>query len=68
MARIRKPLLSPAKMNELGNDVNLASKSPHIKNIKMGEVTRLKKRGRTFVLSMWVWIPAVPSKGFARRP
>ena len=55
VAPVRKPLLSAAKMNEAGNDVNLAGKNPHILNTKTGEVTKLRREGRTYLLDLWVW-------------
>ena len=69
VAPVRKPLLSAAKMNEAGNDVNLAGKDPHIKNIKTGEITKLRRCGRTYLLDMWVWVAPEKSStsGFTRR-
>jgi hypothetical protein len=57
VAPVRKPLMSVAKMNEAGNDVNLRGSNPHILNIKTREVTALRREGKTFILDLWVKIP-----------
>jgi hypothetical protein len=57
VAPVRKPLMSVAKMNEAGNDVNLRGSNPHIMNIKTKEVTALRREGKTFILDLWVKIP-----------
>ena len=40
-------------MCEAGNDVNLTEK-PHIRNRQTGQVTALRREGKTFVLDLWV--------------
>ena len=40
---MRKALISAAKMNEAGNDVNLRGDSPHILNLKTNQVTALRR-------------------------
>ena len=57
VAPVRKPLMSVAKMNEAGNDVNLRGNNPHIMNIKTKEITALRREGKTFILDLWVKIP-----------
>ena len=57
VAPVRKPLMSVAKMNEAGNDVNLRGSNPHIMNIKTKEITALRREGKTFILDLWVKIP-----------
>eukprot|EP00972_Heterocapsa_arctica_P076013 11211061-Heterocapsa_arctica.AAC.1 len=50
-------------MNDAGNDVNLRGDRPHIMNIKTKEITALWRKGKTFILDLWVKIPgAVKSK------
>jgi hypothetical protein len=56
IAPVRKPLISVAKMCEAGNDVNLTEK-PHIRNRQTGQVTALRREGKTFVLDLWVRHP-----------
>ena len=41
--------MSVAKMNEAGNDVNPRGDRPHIQNCKTGQVTALRREGKTFV-------------------
>jgi hypothetical protein len=56
IAPVRKPLISAAKMNDAGNDVNLTEK-PHIINRRTGQVTALRREGKTFILDLWVRHP-----------
>ena len=65
VAPVRKALISAAKMNEAGNDVNLRGDSPHILNLKTNQVTALRKEGKTYVLDLWVKTSA--ASGFTRR-
>jgi hypothetical protein len=72
VAPVRKPLMSVAKMNEAGNDVNLRGDRPHIMNVKTKAITALRREGKTFILDLWIKIPEadpVPQKsfGFSRR-
>jgi hypothetical protein len=53
IAPVRKPLISVAKMGDAGNDVNLTDK-PHIRNRVTGQVTALRREGKTFILDLWV--------------
>ena len=54
VAPVRKPLLSAAKLNETGNIVVLDDEEAHIKNKRTGQITKLRKKGKEFVLDMWV--------------
>jgi hypothetical protein len=56
IAPVRKPLISVAKMCEAGNDVILTER-PHIRNRQTGQVTALRREGKTFVLDLWVRRP-----------
>ena len=56
VAPVRKPLISVAKMCEAGNDIFLTDK-PHIVNRATGQVTALRREGKTFVLDLWVRHP-----------
>ena len=56
VAPVRKPLISVAKMGDAGNDVNLTDK-PHIRNRLTGQVTALRREGKTFILDLWVRHP-----------
>ena len=56
VALVRKPLISVAKMCEAGNDIFLTDK-PHIMNRATGQVTALRREGKTFVLDLWVRHP-----------
>jgi hypothetical protein len=56
IAPVRKPLISVAKMSDAGNDVNLTEK-PHIRNRLTGQVTALRREGKTFILDLWVRHP-----------
>jgi hypothetical protein len=56
IAPVRKPLISVAKMCEAGNDVNLTDK-PHVRNRLTGQVTALRREGKTFILDLWVRHP-----------
>jgi hypothetical protein len=57
VAPVRKPLMSVAKMNEAGNDVNLTGARPHILNTKTKQITDLRREGKTFILDLWVKHP-----------
>jgi hypothetical protein len=46
-------------MNEAGNDVHLQGNNPHIKNVKTGQTTKLRKQGRCYLLDLWIWVPAM---------
>ncbi len=52
-----KPLMSVAKMNEAGNDVNLMGDNPHIENTKTKHITALRREGKTFILDLWIKHP-----------
>ena len=56
VAPVRKPLLSVAKMCEAGNDIILTN-TPHIKNRATGQITALRREGKTYVLDLWVRHP-----------
>ena len=58
VADIDKPLISVARLNDTGNSVEMSSKNPHITNIATGESTKLRRKGRSFVLDIWVEIPS----------
>ena len=57
VAPVRKPLMSVAKMNEAGNDVNLRGDRPHIQNTKTKQITALRREGKTFILDFWIKHP-----------
>jgi hypothetical protein len=57
VAPVRKPLMSVAKMNEAGNDVNLRGDNPHIEHKKSGQITKLRREGKTFILDLWIKHP-----------
>ena len=56
IAPVRKPLISVARMGDAGNDVMLTDK-PHIRNRLTGQVTALRREGKTFILDLWVRHP-----------
>ena len=64
VASVRKPLISTAKLNEAGNDVNLHSEKPHILNKDIGQKTDLRRVGRSYLLDLWVWVeePSIGNK------
>ena len=41
-------------MNEIGNRVVFDGTNSFIQNAKTGEVTKIKKIGRSYVFSMWI--------------
>jgi hypothetical protein len=57
VAPVRKPLMSMAKMNEAGNDVNLRGDQPHIQNTKTKQITALRREGKT---SSWTCGSSTP--------
>ena len=74
VARVRKPLLSAAKLNEGGNTVILSETNPRVVNERTGEITKLKRIGRSFLLDLWSFTPGStsdtamkPTTGFTRR-
>ena len=56
VAPVRKPLISVARMGDAGNDVHLTDK-PHIRNRLTGQVTALRREGKTFILDLWIRHP-----------
>ena len=56
-------MVSVDKLNEAGYDVQMSKKNPVIKNAKTGEVTRLRRKGGQFLMTMWV----KNKKGFHRQ-
>ena len=54
---VRRPLLSVAQMNKVGNAVVLDDENPHIKHKRTGEITKLRKQGNVFVLDFWALAP-----------
>ena len=50
---VQRPLLSVAKMCAAGNIVLLSS-NPHIKNLRTGQATQLRRARNTFILDRWV--------------
>ena len=63
VANVRKPLISTAKLNDAGNDVNLHHDKPHIINRATGERSDLRRVGRAYLLDLWVWIDRNQSDG-----
>lgn len=53
-ADVGKVLISVDKLVEAGNEVNLTKKNPHIKNIRSGEITKLRRKRGQFILHMHV--------------
>ena len=68
IAKVRKPLVSAARLNEQGNDVILSSSNPRIINNRTKEITKLRKQGRGFLLDLWFFEPAATSKSGGSRP
>ena len=58
VANVEKPLISTARLNEHGNDVNLHVHRPHVVNKATGERSDLRRVGRSYILDLWVWIGA----------
>ena len=68
VAPVRKPLMSAAKLAEGGHEVILNGSNPHIRHIKTGKVTKLKRQGMAYTLDLWTWVPApLSTSGFTRR-
>ena len=54
---VTRPLMSVARITAAGNRVYFDEKSPHIKNLRTGEITKLRKEGNMFVIDFWVKKP-----------
>ena len=54
VCKVNRALMSVALITASGNIVHLAEQSPHIKNIKTGQVTKLRKERNVFVIDLWV--------------
>ena len=69
VALVRKPLMSAAKLAEGGNEVILNGSAPHIRHLKSGKITKLKRQGMAYTLDLWTWVPSPPQppSGFTRR-
>ena len=67
VAQIDKPLISVTRLNDTGHAVQMSSVHPHIKHEKSGEITKLRRRGKSFVLDLWVEIPSTSPKTFQRQ-
>ena len=69
IAPVTKVLLSVGRLSEQGNDVNLNSDDPHIRNKATQEVTRLRKSNGMFILDMWVkvFVEEEIESGFTRQ-
>ena len=65
IAPVRKALISAAKMNDAGNDINLRGDRPHIMNVKTKQVIALRKEGKTYVFDLWT--KSGEASGFTRR-
>ena len=53
--------MSVARCTAAGNQVHLAEVNPHIKNLRTGEITKLRKGGNVFVIDFWVKVPSPPT-------
>ena len=66
VAPIRKALISTARLNDAGNDVNLHADRPHIIHKATGERTEPKRVGRAYTVDLWVWLSK--DEGQDKRP
>ena len=62
VADVTKPLISTARLNETGHDVNLTADDPHIYHKKTGQRTKLRRVGRACVLDLWIWVGSEEQK------
>ena len=58
---VTRPLMSVARCTAAGNQVYFSDANAHIKNVRTGEITKLRKEGAVFVLDLWVKAPSVPT-------
>ena len=73
VAAVSRPLMSVAKICELGNRVLFGAGGGVILNLQSGEVTPFEKKDGVYVFSMWIpplseVNPKVAEASFARRP
>ncbi len=54
--------MSVAKITQAGNDVYLSAKDPHIKNVRTGQKTKLRKEGKVYVIDLWVKVGKTQQK------
>ena len=54
---VKRPLLSLSQVIAKGHRVQLDEKGPHILNVKTGQKTKLRMKGKVFELDMWVKVP-----------
>ena len=60
VANIGKPLISASRLNDTGHSVHLHPNAPKVTNLKTGEETKLRRVGKTFLMDIWVELPATP--------
>ena len=60
VANIGKPLISASRLNDTGHSVHLHPNAPKVTNLKTGEETKLRRVGKTFLMDIWVELPAKP--------
>ena len=56
VAPTRKPLVSIARLNDAGNDVNLHADRPHILHNATGERIELRRVGKAYTVDLSVWM------------
>ena len=54
---VKRPLLSIAQIISTGHKVTLDQDNPRIENVRSGQITKLRPKGKVFELDLWIEVP-----------